>query len=151
MRKFMMFGPLAPGIAASLALAACGSTGPATSTGENAQTLAAETLTAAPVTAPADLPAFATVYPGGRLTMAVTQADGKGLIGYDAPANAAEIIDFYKGRGISAGLVTMAETSTAGGQLLTMRRSGSQTAALQVTVTAKAGSDVQVALLYDKG
>lgn len=131
----------------ALMLAACGGTDVAkdAANGNDAQSMAA-----VPVTAPADLPAFAPVYPGGRLTMAVTQADGKGLIGFEAPATAAEITDFYKGRGLSAGLAPMAEASTGGGTILTMRRSDSASAALQVTVTPGSGGQVQVAVLYEK-
>lgn len=134
-------------VAVSLVLAACGGA-------ETARDAAvgpdAEAMAAVPVTAPAELPAFAPVYPGSRLTMAVTQPDGKGLIGFEAPATAAEIIDFYKGRGLSAGLAPMAEASTGGGTILTMRRSESASAALQVTVTPGRGGQVQVAVLYEK-
>jgi uncharacterized protein YceK len=141
----MMRNLVALAMAAGLALAGCGSVETTGSAGDTAAVMAA-----APVTAPADLPAFAPVYPGAQLTAATTQADGKGLIGFEAPATPAEIIDFYKGRGLSAGLQPMAEASTGSGQLLTMRRSDSQTAALQVTVTPHADGDVQVAVVYER-
>ncbi|WP_448659515.1 hypothetical protein ACPVPU_03365 [Sphingomonas sp. CJ99] len=144
-----------PAILATLILlAACG--GEREQTVRDAETGEAVTIRTAGaggggIAAPANLPAFAPIYPGATITAAVTGSaqEAKGMVSFTTGDTPDKVIAFYRERATAAGLVAQAEANMGGARILTMGRQGDGEAALQLTVSPPTeGEPQQVSLVY---
>lgn len=100
---------------------------------------------------PANLPAFAPVYPGATVTASMTgNADEpKGMVSFTTTDSADAVIAFYRDKAKSAGLAEQAEMNMGGTRVLAMGASGSSEAGVQVTVSPMEGEDKrQITLVY---
>lgn len=107
--------------------------------------------TEAGIAPPANLPAFALVYPGATVTASVTgNADeAKGMVSFTTTDSADAVIAFYRDKAVAAGLAEQAEMNMSGTRILAMGASGSSEAAVQVTVSPMEGEDKrQITLVY---
>ncbi|WP_027442471.1 hypothetical protein [Erythrobacter cryptus] len=86
---------------------------------------------------PADLPAFAPIYPGGVITASVTGKPGEaqGMVAFTTADSADEVIAFYRERGKAAGLSEQGEMNMSGTRILSMGAGDAAAAAMQVTVS----------------
>lgn len=106
------------------------------------------------LTAPADMPSFAPIYPGGVIDNVNTNKDkpGRGVLGFRAKASVEEVVQFYRQNAEKSGLKLMDDQGGAGGQMLTFVKPDgpSEGHGVQVTIVpdmANAGG-VVVAMMY---
>lgn len=100
---------------------------------------------------PANMPAFAPVYPGATVTASATgnPEEAKGMVSLATTDSADEVIAFYRAKAVAAGLAEQAEMNMSGTRILAMGASGSSEAAVQVTVAPLEGEDKrQITLVY---
>jgi hypothetical protein len=139
-------------LAAVMALGACGPKvqqtpgGGITVQGQNGQNIVIGHA------APANLPAYAQIYPGGSVVSTVTAGDARGgLVVYDVAASPDAIVDFYKKAATGAGLTSTMDSSQSslGGKahVLMFTQQGTQRN-LMVSVDAKPDGHTKVAITY---
>lgn len=100
---------------------------------------------------PANLPAFAPVYPGATVTASVSgnPDEAKGMVGFTTTDSADAVIAFYRDKAAAAGLAEQAEMNMGGTRILTMGATGSSEAALQLTVSPMEEEDRrQITLVF---
>ncbi|WP_326524334.1 hypothetical protein [Sphingomonas sp.] len=115
-------------------------------------------LGAGEVAAPRNLPPFAPVYPGAKVTSTVLNAPepDKGMMVLSVPnADGASIVGFYKKRGEAAGLKLGMETAAGAARIIAMNESGETSGdgarGLQVTVAPGDGDVSTVTVIYAGG
>ncbi|MFN4020440.1 MAG: hypothetical protein ACK4IC_07975 [Erythrobacter sp.] len=142
-------------ISASIALlAACSNADEHTITdpdsGESVTLRTAEDAEAG-IAPPANLPAFAPIFPGATVTASVSgnPDEAKGMVSFTTAASADAVIGFYRDKAVAAGLAEQAEMNMSGTRILTLAATGSSDAGVQVTVSPLEGEDKrQVTLVY---
>lgn len=144
-------------VAACALLAACGEGGnggePIADTGVSVSGVAS-----GQAAAPGNLPPFAPVYPGAKVTITTLNAQepDKGMMVLAVPsADSAAIIAFYKQRGEAAGLKLGMETVTGAARIMAMNDTGETGAdsarGLQVTVSPDDAGESTVTVVYAGG
>jgi hypothetical protein len=139
-------------LAAVLALGACGPRveqapgGAITVHGEGGQSVVVGHA------APANLPPYAQIYPGGNVVSSVTAGDTRGgLVVYDVAASPDAVADFYRKAATGAGLTSTMDSaqSSLGGKahVLMFNQQGTRRN-LMVSVDAKPGARTKVAITY---
>ncbi|MBY8825160.1 hypothetical protein [Sphingomonas colocasiae] len=145
-------------MAAAVLLAGCGGGTPA----EEGPAGRPEVKLAGPgageVAPPANLPPFAPLYPGARVTTTTLnpQDPGKGMMAMAVPnADSAAIIAFYRSKGEAAGLKADMETASGPARIMIMSE-GNETAGdegrgMQVTAAPDDEGGSIVTLVYTDG
>jgi hypothetical protein len=152
---------LAIGLTAALLLAACGgkneADGVSTTVTDDSGNSATLRMGGGEdgISPPANLPAFAAIYPGATIQSAISGNEGeaKGMVTMMTGASMADVLAFYRDKGSAAGLSVKAEAAMGSGRMLAMGRKDGGDTALNVTITP-AGDDsgqTMVALVYDGG
>lgn len=104
---------------------------------------------------PANLPAFAAIYPGATIQSAISGNEGgaKGMVTMMTSAKMADVLAFYREKGSAAGLMVKAEAAMGNGRMLAMGPKDGGDSALNVTITPSGDADGQtmVAVVYDGG
>lgn len=123
-----------------LTLSACGDGGSeiAVDDGKGGETTIGISGSKTGLAAPANLPAFAPLYPGARVDNVVFNAGQphKGVVAYTVKAEAEDVIAFYKSKGTSAGLKAAQEMNTSSSRMLVMAKTalGGDDIGMQVNV-----------------
>jgi ABC-type glycerol-3-phosphate transport system substrate-binding protein len=86
---------------------------------------------------PANLPAFAPIYPGAVVTTSVTgnPDEQKGMVAFTTSDSEDAVIAFYRDKAKAAGLAEQAEMNMSGTRILSMGSGNTGDAGLQVTVS----------------
>jgi ABC-type glycerol-3-phosphate transport system substrate-binding protein len=104
---------------------------------------------------PANLPAFAAIYPGATIQSAISGNEGeaKGMVTMMTSAKPADVLAFYREKGSAAGLSVKAEAAMGTGRMLAMGAKDGDDTALNITVTPAGDAEGQtvVAVVYDGG
>lgn len=150
------------GITAALLLAACGGKNEADGTAitmKSDETGNTATLRYGDgedgIAPPANLPAFAPVFPGAAIQSAISGNEGeaKGMIMMLAKAKTGEVLEFYRQKGKDAGLQVKGEMAMGPSRILAMGPKDGGDGALQITATpsGEEPGSTMITVNYDGG
>jgi hypothetical protein len=93
------------------------------------------------MSAPADLPAYAAVYPGATVSSSVTGVGGStsGMLTFTTPDAPEQVLGFYRQRAAAAGLTRVAETAQNKAQTFVASKPGSSETVNVTTAPDPAG------------
>jgi dihydrodipicolinate reductase len=100
--------------------------------------------------APADLPAYAAVYPGAKVQSSVSGMGGEtnGMMTFTTPASADEVMKFYKDRAAAGGLTTTAESRQHQARSFNASKPGARDTVSVTTAPDPAGGGTFVQITY---
>lgn len=145
-------------VAAAALLAGCGGNTPTEEGPASRPEVQLAGLGTGEVAPPANLPPFAPLYPGARVTTTTldAQAPGKGMVALAVPnTDSAAIIAFYKSKGEAAGLKAGMETASGPARIMIMNQggatAGNEGRGMQVTAAPDDEGGSIVTLVYTDG